>query len=58
MPFERDVEPTIDWVKLQALLPDGWQEQALLCGALKFGRKFTPETLLRTLLHLTLKKVM
>jgi hypothetical protein len=50
MPLERDVEPTTDWVKLQALLPDGWQEQALLCGALKFGRKFTPETLLRTLL--------
>ena len=50
MHLERALEPSTDWVKLQALLPDGWEEQALLCGALKFGRKFTPESLLRTLL--------
>ncbi len=50
MPLEHALEPTTDWVKLQALLPDGWIDQAVLCGALKFGRKFTPETLLRTLL--------
>jgi hypothetical protein len=39
-----------DWPKLLALLPMGWEAKAKELGALKFGRRFTPETLLRTLL--------
>ncbi|KQW28238.1 MULTISPECIES: IS4 family transposase [Pseudomonas] len=39
-----------DWPKLLALLPVGWEAKAKELGALKFGRRFTPETLLRTLL--------
>lgn len=39
-----------DWPKLLALLPAGWEAKARELGALKFGRRFTPETLLRTLL--------
>lgn len=39
-----------DWPKLLALLPVGWEAKARELGALKFGRRFTPETLLRTLL--------
>lgn len=41
-----------DWVKLKAILPVGWEEQARNLGALKFGRKIkTPEQLLRLLLQ-------
>lgn len=39
-----------DWRKLLTLLPVGWEAKAKELGALKFGRRFTPETLLRTLL--------
>lgn len=40
-----------DWTKIMMLLPEGWQEQARECGALKFGRQFSsPEILLRVLL--------
>ncbi|CAI1616686.1 Transposase [Serratia quinivorans] len=40
-----------DWTKITKLLPEGWQEQARECGALKFGRQFSsPEILLRVLL--------
>lgn len=50
------VAPTVnltsdDWTKITMLLPEGWQEQARECGALKFGRQFSsPEILLRVLL--------
>ena len=41
-----------DWTKLTAILPTGWEEQARILGALKFGRKIkTPEQLLRLLLQ-------
>lgn len=41
-----------DWSKVTAILPAGWEEQARLLGALKFGRKIkTPEQLLRLLLQ-------
>ena len=40
-----------DWGKIVQLLPEGWQEKARECGALKFGRQFSsPEILLRVLL--------
>lgn len=40
-----------DWEKITMLLPDGWQDKARECGALKFGRQFTsPDLLLRVLL--------
>ena len=41
-----------DWSKLTGILPTGWEEQARILGALKFGRKIkTPEQLLRLLLQ-------
>ncbi len=41
-----------DWSKLTGILPKGWEEQARILGALKFGRKIkTPEQLLRLLLQ-------
>lgn len=40
-----------DWLKIQKLLPAGWESQARELGALKFGRNFDgPEKLLRVLL--------
>lgn len=41
-----------DWNKITALLPEGWEAQAKVLGALKFGRKIkTPNQLLRLLLQ-------
>ncbi|CBW76465.1 unnamed protein product (plasmid) [Mycetohabitans rhizoxinica HKI 454] len=38
------------WSTLFRLLPAGWEEQARTLGALKSGRRFTTQSLLRTLL--------
>ncbi len=34
-----------DWEKITMLLPDGWQDKARECGALKFGRQFISSAL-------------
>lgn len=40
-----------DWAKILEIFPEGWEAQAKILGALKFGRKFnTPEQLIRVLL--------
>jgi hypothetical protein len=40
-----------DWARILEILPEGWEAQAKILGALKFGRKFmTPEQLIRVLL--------
>lgn len=39
-----------DWDVLTRFLPDGWQEQARLTGALRRARAFDADTLLRSLL--------
>lgn len=44
------LEQEDDWHVLLTFLPSGWQEKAVKSGALVRNRKFTAETLLRTLL--------
>ena len=50
MPAEEYKKLIEDWSKLTKLLPEGWEAQARISGALKFGRQLEVANLLRVLL--------